>query len=97
MLSAIMAVAACDAPSTAQPDAAQSPTARETASMPPVIPPEKETACIQYGIFADQMASDRNNGIPLSKEIAEIRGKPMKAEMAKILEDLATAVYTTPV
>jgi hypothetical protein len=50
--------------------------------MPPDIPPEKETACIQYGTFAGQMVSDRNDGVPLSKEIAEIRSKPMKAEMA---------------
>jgi hypothetical protein len=92
ILGIIFLLSGCDQPAI--------PTAAAPAQAPVAkawdLTPQESASCVQYGTVAGNLATDRDNGVPLSQQLATIREK-FTGTSAKEFVDMASAVYENPV
>ncbi len=80
-------------------DGATPPVVKNTpvvATKPSALTPQELATCTEYGSVAGNLATDRDNGITLSQQLAAIRQKFGASAAAKEFADMATAIYKNP-
>lgn len=87
----VFALAACDEP----PQPIAKPAV--VSAKPWELTQEESAACLDYAKAAGGLATDRDNGIPLSVQLENIRERFGAAPAEKEFAQMATAIYQNPV